>query len=255
MPYREVTKREEELREIDKYDILNPDIFHPYVQNLEKADAVLRRHIPPQSPNARDVRHRLLETSGLAGGETNFWANPYGYMYPQSSISNYPEFFNSQAGSGAEGAIFSNNVYKMFIRPESIPGRYSPASRLLAHEGSHQPYLVNYNRDINKRLGAKVSKEPRKDWEPRFSEGFKVALSQEAENPKSPFHGSGMRYIPGKIDTDPTEVMSYLIGREGELRKGQTLLDDPVTKRLFARFPGMYNEYVRARDVLMNQIR
>lgn len=235
--------RERELQDIDKNDILNPEIFTSYVNRLEQQDVLLRKHITGSEvpgSQAQALRQRLNAQSGLIGGQTNIGATPYRYMSPKSNLRDDPEYF--RGNTGTEAVISVNNPYNVLFNP--FVYEQSPTPRILAHEGAHQPYLRNLTRRLNVGLERKIDR-PIVDWEPSFSVGFLRDIGKIKE-PRHPLYGNkiGPHYT--------SEIMSFLIGREGELRQGKTLKDDPVTNQLFTAHPGMYEEYVKSRDLLLN---
>jgi hypothetical protein len=60
----------------------------------------------------------------------------------------------------------------------------------------------------------------------------------------------GFGKSPAGTNSAIEETMAFLIGREAELPAGKTLLDDPQTRHLFENHPGMWEEYLKARDAI-----
>lgn len=230
-------RREQELREIDQYDIMNPELFYPYVERLEKAASFLDKHI--MSDKGGDVRRTLLDYSGLAGGETNFWANPYESTGITSRQAKNLTFDRNYADiwpmKDAVAYTYANRPYNINFNPGAQQKQEYPTSRLLAHEIGHSKAGLH---QMGAQMGMSVG-----SLRPNWSEAFWQDLAQLKGKKGAYFGGSG-------FGEDPEETMAYLIGREGELRKGKTLLDDPESARVFRKHPGSYEEYSRIRDTL-----
>ena len=229
-------RREAELAEIDRFNDMQQPAFEQYVGRLENAQAHIQNKVRQAAPQANLIRHRLLNEANLRQGLSNYWANPTQYISPESYIAYDPR----QRQEGIEAWVHGNNPERIYIRPDPTDMKYSPTPRLLAHEAAHTRQLALENRDIRQKLTTSRSSTDF-GWEPKFSLPFLQRLSQESLQEASPFYGRG-------FGSNPKETMGYLIGREAELPQGQTLMDDPVSRRLFEGFPGMYDEYVISRD-------
>ena len=222
-------QRELELREIDTYDSMNPELFYDYVDRLEHAKSFLDTHVKGDTEG--DVKRSLLAYSGLAGGMTNFWANPYDFMGMDQHQANQLRLQPDVMGGKDWATVSPQNPYLVNINTKNIDRDQYPSSRLLAHELGHTKVGVE---EINRRKGLAPTK-----WEPEFTPSFKRDYVAQSQASGPYWHGSG-------IGSNEDESMAYLRGREGELRQGKTLRDDPATRSLFANHPGLYEEYVRS---------
>ena len=231
--YSSSDQRELDLREIDKYDSMNPELFYDYVDRLENAKSFLDTHITDD--RSGDLKRSMLAYSGLAGGMTNFWSNPYEYTgFTKNQADQYkihPDYTNS-AGFGY---MQHTRPYNLNAGVKPIDQYEYPSTRLLPHEMSHSKELLN---ELNRDKGYGPS-----GWEPNFSPSAMrdMELLKAKQGPYYQAYGMG---------TDKGETMAYLRGREGELRKGKTLMDDPATREVFKKYPGSYDEYLRSSTVL-----
>ena len=228
-------KRELELREIDKYNSMNPELFYDYVERLERAKDFLNTHITDDKSG--ELKRSLLDYSGLAGGMTNFWDNPYEFSgFDKAQAKQYkihPDLMQSDPFLFAY--MYPMRPYDLHISTQSIDKYQYPSTRLLAHEMGHTKESLD---KINRLKG--YGSEA---WKPAFSDAMYADLAKLRNKPGAYYRGGGMGYDPG-------ETMAYLRGREGELRKGKTLMDDPETAAVFKKYPGAYEEYTRANKVL-----
>ena len=228
--------RARQLQEVDMYDVggLIPSISEPYQQRLMELSKFLDRQIPRNIEGSFDVRKRFLDTSeNLIEGPTNFSQNPYGWFDPQSTLEsstprqNLPKSDIRHINPLAEGNVSGDNPYQTFISPRN---QLTSSSSLLTHEGGIH--------------SSQLGKGSRLPWSPLFTSEFNDELLKLRSNRKSPYYA---KYGFGE---DFYETMAFLAGREAELPAGKTLKDDPSTAPVFAKFPGMYDEYTRSRDKL-----
>ena len=226
-------KRELELREIDQQGELNPEIFYDYVERLERAKDFLDTHVT--SDKSGDLKRSLLDYSGLAGGMTNFWANPYEFSgFDAAQAKQYklhPDFMDKPDYA----YMYHQRPYDLNVYSKNIKRDQYPSTRLLGHEMGHTKESLDL---LNRTKGYRTS-----GWRPNFSDAMYKDLQSLRRKPGPYYYGYG-------FGSDPGETMGYLRGREGELRKGKTLMDDPETAAVFRKYPGAYEEYVRANKVL-----
>ena len=222
-------QRELDLREIDKYDSMNPELFYDYVDRLEHAKSFLDTHIT--NDRSGDMKRSMLDYSGLAGGMTNFWQNPYDFIgmdqSQASQLKMHPDYMDRKEWA----YVGHNNPYDININTQNVHRDQMPSSRLLGHEMGHTKVGVE---DLNRKKGYAAS-----SWEPNFTPGFKQDLVN-LRTQRGPY------YQAAGLGDNMDETMGWLRGREGELRVGKTLRDDPATSAVFAKHPGMYEEYVRS---------
>ncbi len=224
--YSKSDERELDLREIDKYDSMNPELFYDYVDRLEHAKSFLDTHV--KNDKDGDLKRSMLAYSGLAGGMTNFWANPYDYTGVSSEQAKHitlrPNYDREM--DRHFGYVGTSNPYNINLGVKAIDRAEMPSTRVIPHEMSHTKELLS--------KGA---------WIPNFS----PAQRQDLVNLRTK---AGPYYQASGLGDDPGETMAYLRGREGELRQGKTLRDDPAIKAVFDKHPGMYEEYQRSSNVL-----
>ena len=226
-------QRELELREIDKYDSMNPELFYDYVERLERANDFLKTHIT--NDRSGDLRRSLLDYSGLAGGETNFWANPYEFSGFDKRQADQYKIRPDYADRKEYASMQRVRPYDLDVSAKNMARDQYPTSRLLPHEMSHTKEALAW---LNSQKGYGGE-----SWMPNFSDAMYTDLEKLTSRKGPYYRGHGM-------GSDPGETMGYLRGREGELRKGKTLMDDPETGPLFKKYPGAYEEYQRASKVL-----
>ena len=231
--YSKSDERELDLREIDKYDSMNPELFYDYVDRLETAKSFLDTHI--SDDKSGDLKRSMLDYSGLAGGMTNFWANPYEYTGFDKRQADQFKIHPDFTDSAGFGYMQYTRPYNLNVGVKPIHTYEYPSTRLLPHEMSHSKELLA---QLNREKGYGPS-----GWEPSFSSSGMRELELLRTKPGPYYQGHGM-------GTDKGETMAYLRGREGELRQGKTLRDDPATKAVFDKHPGMYEEYQRSSNVL-----
>lgn len=248
----------------EKYAIEN-DIYDPhgpnqaeYVNRLLQFQAYLDRQIGPQDPEGPAIRRRLIGHSGLAGGRTNFYDQMYD-MLPRETPTRFGKdnigYLKAQQDPRqTQGFVHSADPTYITINPTS---HNQSASRLLPHEIAHIKQFLYDVRAAQQRPGwkhgPKMSIGDQYSWQPYFTPGFLRDISKLNELRKDipysevaqaqPFRGQG-------FGSSMDETIAYLIGREGELRSGQTLRDDPYLKKIWENHPGMYDEYIRSRDNL-----
>src|SRR3990167_1585120 len=231
LPQNEDAVRQRQLQEVDMYDVLIPSIAEPYQTRLIELGKFLDKQIPRNIEGSFDVRKRFLDTSSnLIEGPTNFSQNPYNWYDPSSTLESStprtklperdPRYIEPLAG----GTVTGDEPNKIFISPYT---QLLSSSSLLAHEAAHTSQL---------------GKGSRLPWTPLFTPKFYDELLKVGEDRKSPY------FWKRGFGVDPYETMSYFMGREAELPAGKTLKDDPSTAPIFAKFPGMYEEYTRSRD-------
>ena len=229
-------RRELELREIDKYDSMNPELFYDYVDRLEHAKSFLDTHLQAQfHPKAQELKRTLLDYSGLAGGMTNFWQNPYEFSGFDTNQANQFKLHRDFSDNTAFAYMYPTRPYDLHLSAENIDKEQYPSSRLLGHEMTHVKESLD---SLNQVKGYNSS-----GWRPNFSNDMYNDLLRLAYKKGAYYKGKG-------LGTDPGETISYLRGREGELRKGKTLMDDPDTAEVFKKYPGSYEEYLRSSKVL-----
>ena len=226
-------QRELELREIDQYDSMNPDLFYDYVERLERAKDFLDKHVTRDKSG--EMKRSLLDYSGLAGGMTNFWQNPYEFTGLDSAQAKQLNIQPDFMGRPEYAYVHPQRPYDVNVSAENIQKEQFPAARLLGHELGHTKTGLD---EINRRKGYGTEA-----WRPNFSPAMYQDLARLTERKGAYYKGSGMGF-------DPDETMGYLRGREGELRQGKTLMDDPDTASVFKKYPGSYAEYTRASKVL-----
>ena len=226
----------------DMYEGFGLDASAAYQKRLWDARALVEpRLAQDQYKQARLTD--LLNYSGLAGGQTNFFGDPYSYMSPNTKFSSDPEFFKSMEGRNAGATVGYRNPDEIGINPFLAGQDNRYWTDFLAHEGFHQPYMRNLNRRVMETEGVKP-RNASVAWEPAFSVPFYNDYKKEGRAPGSPLYG----FAPGPHME--SEAISYLTGLEGSLRQGQTLLDHPTTRELFRKHPGMYEEYLKAKAKL-----
>ena len=230
-------RRELELREIDQYDSMNPELFYDYVDRLEHAKSFLDTHLQAQfHPKAQELKRTLLDYSGLAGGMTNFWQNPYEFSGFDTNQANQFKIHRDYSDNTAFAYMYPTRPYDLHVSQENIDKKQYPTPRLLGHEMTHtKEGLETLNQMKGYIRGS--------DWTPNFSADMYNDFLKLA-------HKKGVYYKGKGMGTDPGETMAYLRGREGELRKGKTLMDDPDTAEVFKKYPGSYEEYQRASKAL-----
>ena len=231
--------------DMSRYDPIGGPDFEAYVGRLAERDKMVRKHLD-NLPGAYEVHRRLAvdDPSDIVRGPTNFSAAPYDWYDPQARLrsgverTKLPKGDETRMNPRSEADILNSNLYNIYINPNS---RISTPSSLLGHESGHTGQIALYNRV---KMAEQAKKTPNRAdvWFPMFSKEFLGALKKEHDNPTSPY-----QWKSGFGD-DPYETMSYLMGREAELPQGKTLMDDPSTAKLFKDHPGMYHEYILARD-------
>ena len=233
LPQNEDAVRQRQLQEVDMYDVggLIPSISEPYQARLAELGKFLDRQIPRNIEGSYNVRKRFLDTSAnLIEGPTNFSQNPYEWYDPSSTLESntlrtkLPQRDPRSIDPLSEGTVSGDEPNKIAIGPY-IP--LTSSSSLLAHEASHT---------------SQMGKGSRLPWSPLFSMKFEDELREVSKDRKSPY------FWKRGFGEDFYETMAYFMGREAELPAGKTLKDDPSTAPLFAKFPGMYEEYTRSRD-------
>ena len=233
--------------DMSRYDPAIGGLSDAYMQRLMARDQMVRKHLnTPYTSGAEAVQRRLVmdDPSDIIRQETNFSANPYDWFDPQARLlsgvarTKLPKRAENRMDPMSEADVMHSNPYNIYINPTA---RASTPSSLLGHESGHTGQIALYNR-IMMADAAKKPQNLANVWYPLFSEDFLRRLTKERENPVSPYQWKS------GFGTDPYETMSYLMGREAELPKGQTLMDDPSTSKLFKDYPGMYDEYTRSRD-------
>lgn len=263
-------ERERELQEIDMYDVLVPELAIPYQERLQSyAVPFLDKHVDTKVPEGRDIRRSILGNTGLIQGQTNFWDNPYQYFHPKTKIDN--RMVNTtdikSYGPTLRGAMSHGNPYSMYVNPnpKNLDKKTDAdfrSSELLSHEGIHGGQIL-YNNRAKQKMIANIIKEgnstsknwkplTKEDqpwgWMPEFSANFLQELTNLGAKTKGEYGGSGFGF-------DPMETVAYLAGFEGELNKGQTLKDHPVVGPLFAKYPGMYDEYVTSMERIRTHLK
>ena len=225
-------QRELELREIDQYDSMNPELFYDYVDRLEHAKSFLDTHITDDKSG--DLKRSLLDYSGLAGGMTNFWDNPYEFTGFDANQAKQLKLHPDMMDKEDYAYVYRQRPYDINLGTKNIHADQYPSGRLLGHEMGHVKVGLD---EINQRKGYGTEA-----WRPKFSEAMYSDLAKLRKQ-------AGPYYLGGGMGTDPDETLSYLRGRAGELRKGKTLMDDPATSQVFQKYPGSYDEYLRASKV------
>lgn len=243
--YDPLTQQRRKDLDMSRYDSIGGPDFEAYIGRLEQRDRMVRKQLD-NTPGAYEVHRRLVMDNpmDIIRGETNFSANPYNWYDPQARLRSGVERTKLPLGDPmrmnpmSEADVLPSNPYNIYVNPKS---QLSTPSSLLGHELGHTGQLVLRNRDTMDRE-AKRSPRVENAWSPLFSQEFLKRLEQERESPTSPY-----QWKTG-FGVDPYETMSYLMGREAELPRGQTLMDDPSTAKLFKDYPGMYDEYTKSRD-------
>lgn len=231
--------------DMSRYDPIGGPNFEAYVGRLTERDKMVRKQLV-NTPGAYEVHRRLAvdDPSDIIRGATNFSANPYDWFDPRARLlsgvarTKLPKSAANRMDPMSEADVMHSNAYNIYINPAA---RVSTTSSLLGHESGHTGQIALYNQIMM----AEATRKPQNlanVWYPLFSEDFLHRLTKERANPVSPY-----QWKRG-FGTDPYETMSYLMGREAELPRGQTLMDDPSTSKLFKDYPGMYDEYTRSRD-------
>ena len=226
-----VRQRQLQAIDADLSDFLPPDTAYPYHERLIGLGKFLDKQIPPNIEGSFDVRKRFLETSAnLIEGHTNFSQNPYNWYDPSTTLESavarqkLPEGNIHRINPLAEGNVSGDTPDRIFISPYN---QLTSSSALPAHEAAHT---------------SQMGKGSRLPWSPLFTNKFNDELLKLRAKRTSPY------YLKSGFGEDFYETMAYFISREAELPAGKTLKDDPSTAPLFAKFPGMYEEYTRSRD-------
>jgi len=220
-----------------------------YVGRLGRLSQFLKSQIPPNIPGSYDVYHRFMNYSGLIGGESNFSKSPYEWYDPTATMESItPLVKEGRVHPDTEGGVYSFNPERIYISPEI---EKSFASSLIAHEGGgHAGSEKLSNRFQGEMIkNAKTANYAKYAWKPLFTLEFQDELLKLREKQTSPY------YKAGGFGSRPDETMAYFMGREAELPAGKTLKDDPSTAPVFAKHPGMYDEYIRSRDKIRSVYR
>jgi hypothetical protein len=211
----------------------------------------LQSRIATEQPGGWEVKHRLLNMEpAMLEGPTNFSSNPDLYFNPKArlqSISPRIQDKSYNVSPLTEGAVWPREHQRIFINPAS---QLSSTSSLLGHESAHTGHL---GLDAHASMPSKYRTIPQEQlkWAPTFSQKFMEEAYAQTGQKISPYQfKSGFGKSQGGQDRATEETMAFLIGREAELPAGKTLLDDPQTRHLFENHPGMWEEYVKARDAI-----
>ena len=225
------TFTEDEYIERNMYDPSAQSEKEHY-ENLLTVDTYAKKHISPNPKDERfdsperQLRRSWLNDSGMAGGVTNFWANPYSY-HPKETPINYRAV--PEMGPRTRAKVFVDNPVEVHYNPDVPYANFQSPSELIPHELGHTRQLLIKNRE-------KLSGTPGNILD--FSDAFLEKLRDIPVNPK---FGFGFGY-------DFDETMGYFLGREGSLRQGQSIKDDPALRGLFHRFPKDYEVYLKMKQ-------
>ena len=240
-PYDALSVSRRHDQDMDMYD---PGPYVPaYVDRLQNFSNRVRQQLPNE-PGSFEVHKRLIENvPELIRGHSNLTADPDAYFHPRAQMYNFskqPEYFGPGAPwEWAEGAVNPNSATNVLLNPKHV---VMGTSALLGHEMGHAGHLsMERKAAIQQQTNPNVRSSVY-DWAPMFSPDFMKAAARETKKKTSPYY-----YRPD-FGQFPDETFAYLLGREAELPRGKTLLDDPGTAQLFKQFPDMYLEYTVARD-------
>ena len=227
---------EQKMKQLDVEGEMRPADVNAYVERLLGANDFLKQHIPADRTGNNDaLRRQFLNESGLASGPTNFWDKPYistGLYEPQ--VRQVKMHSAAPKDNMTYAEVYHSRPYDLNFYTENLARHAYPSSRVIPHELGHTKTGVD---KLSRAQGyGQVA------WVPKFTPEFEVDLRKltQMQGP----------YFKGELGYEPDETMGYLMGREGELRSGKTLLDDPYTRILFKKHPGMYEEYFRAKTEL-----
>ena len=245
VPINEDRRQRQLDKEMNVYDA--PLNIEDQVARYQGLSDFLKAQIAPNVPGGWDIQHQMMNNAPeLIRGNTNFSQRPYDYYDPRVMMESLTTRLRAdpKMDKKTQGEVRRVDPDRIYMSPNVVT---TLTSNILAHEGGHTPQtrldLRERQRSMSSQIKAVVNSNERyaNVWAPLFSEGFNKTLLEERGKRDSPY------YLGSGFGETPDETMSYFMGREAELPAGKTLMDDPYTREVFKKHPGMYDEYTKSK--------